>query len=73
MSYFSCFAHVSQLTIEAFIRVVTQVAVVAFKEAIWKFDPQLEENQVVVGRLDIIATIWTLAVKVSNIFESFSV
>ena len=43
---------------------ITQLAVVETKQAIWDFDPSLPENQLVIGGLDVIATIRTLVVKV---------
>lgn len=45
-------------------REVTQIAVVESKQAIWDYDPQLPENRLAVGGLDVIASIRTLAVKV---------
>lgn len=60
----SCFGHVIQLGIEDFMRKVTQIAIVESKQAIWDYDPQLVENQIAVGGLDVIAIIRTLAVKV---------
>ena len=43
---------------------ITQLAVVETKQAIWDFDPSLPENRLVIGGLDVIATIRTLVVKV---------
>lgn len=45
---------------------VTQVGVIESKQAIWDYDPTLEENRVVSGGLDVIAVIRTLAIKVSS-------
>lgn len=44
---------------------VTQVGIIESKQAIWDYDPTLEENRVVSGGLDVIAVIRTLAIKVS--------
>ena len=55
--------HVIQLGIEAFMTIVTQTALVESKQAIWEYDP-LALNSAVVGGLDVIAIIRTLAIKV---------
>ncbi|KAL1947386.1 hypothetical protein VTO73DRAFT_14347 [Trametes versicolor] len=60
----SCFAHVIQLGVEDFMKEVTQIAVVESKQAIWEYDPQLLENRIAAGGLDVIAIIRTLAVKI---------
>ncbi len=54
-----------QLGIEDFMSAVTQIAVVESKQAIWDYDPQLPQNRIAAGGLDVIAIIRTLAVKVS--------
>lgn len=47
---------------------VTATALVESKEAIWNYDPREPENRIGSDGLDIIATIRTLAVKVSAIW-----
>ncbi len=47
---------------------VTQIAVIETKQAIWDYDPTLEQNRVTLGGLDVIAIIRTLAVKVRFLF-----
>ena len=46
---------------------VTQMALVLSREAVWEFDPCLEENILGSG-IDVIAAIRTLTVKVRKIF-----
>ena len=60
---YRCFSHVVSLGIEDFMDGVTQVAVVESKQAIWEYDPRATES-LVLGGLDTIATIRTLATKV---------
>lgn len=58
-----------QLGIEAFMSVVTQIALVESKQAIWDYNP-LSQGSAVVGGLDVIAIIRTLVIKVSFTFVS---
>ncbi len=59
-----CFGHVVQLGTVDFMSEVTQVGLVASKQAIWDYDPEAVESAIN-GGLDAIAVIRTLAVKVS--------
>lgn len=43
---------------------ITQTKIIESKQAIWEFNPQLPENSIL-GGIDVIAAIRTLAVKVS--------
>ncbi len=60
------------LGLETFMAKVTQIAVVETKQAIWDYDPQLEENKIANRTLDAIAIIRTLAVKVCDMHLSSS-
>ena len=44
---------------------ITRIALVESKAAIWDYDPELPSNRISNGGLDVIATIRTLAIKVS--------
>lgn len=44
---------------------VTQIAVAENKGLVWEYDPSDADNRVLGGKLDVICTIRTLAVKVS--------
>ena len=44
---------------------ITKIAVVETKSAIWDYDPADPANRISNGGLDVIATIRTLAIKVS--------
>ena len=43
---------------------ITKIATVKMTTAIWEYDPSLDDNHILGGSLDVIATIHTLAVKV---------
>lgn len=45
---------------------ITKVATIKNAQAIWEFDPTLEDNRVLGGSLDVIAAIRTIAIKVSS-------
>jgi hypothetical protein len=45
-------------------RHITEIATVENATAIWEYDPTREDNWVLGGSLDVIAAIWTLAIKV---------
>jgi hypothetical protein len=51
---------------------VTKIAAVETATAIWEYDPSLSDNYVLNGSLDVIAAIWTLAIKVHCINPSLS-
>ena len=50
---------------------VIKKAAAETKQAIWDYDPRLEENSVMHGVLDVIAVIRTLAVKVSRVLSQY--
>jgi hypothetical protein len=43
---------------------ITKIAAVETTSAIWEYDPDLPDNRILGGSLDVIAAIRTLAVKV---------
>jgi len=51
---------------------ITKIAVVENATAIWEYDPSQEDNRVLGGSLDVIAAIWTLAIKVSMFSSALS-
>jgi hypothetical protein len=51
---------------------ITKIAAVETATAIWEYDPSLPDNRVLNGSLDVIAAIWTLAIKVGRISFSLS-
>ena len=58
-------AHVINLATIDVMSHITKTAVVENKAAIWEYDPALPSNRISNGGLDVIATIRTLAIKVS--------
>jgi hypothetical protein len=50
---------------------VTKIAAVENTAAIWEYNPELVDNQVLGGSLDVIAVIWTLVIKVLDFIHSF--
>ncbi|TFK64504.1 hypothetical protein BDN72DRAFT_774500, partial [Pluteus cervinus] len=59
-----CLEHVVNLGVVDIMTEITKIAVVENKTAIWEYDPALPDNRVLGGKLDVIAAIRTLAVKV---------
>jgi hypothetical protein len=51
---------------------ITKIAVVKNATAIWEYDSSREDNCVLGSSLDVIATIWTLAIKVSMLISPLS-
>jgi hypothetical protein len=51
---------------------ITKLAVIETTNAIWEYDPSDPDNRVLGGGLDVIATIRTLAIKVSCHFLSLN-
>ena len=51
---------------------ITKTAAVENATTIWEYDPSPEDNQVLGGSLDVIATIHTLAIKVIFMLFRFS-
>jgi hypothetical protein len=64
----SCFGHVVNLANVAVMSHITKIAAVENANAIWEYDPALPGNRVLNGSLDVIASIRTIAIKVSDHF-----
>jgi len=47
---------------------ITKIAAVENATAIWEYDPDLYDNRVLGGSLDVIAAVRTIAIKVSFFF-----
>jgi hypothetical protein len=45
---------------------ITKIAVVENTNAIWEYDPELPNNRVLGGSLDVVAALRTLVIKVSS-------
>jgi hypothetical protein len=68
-AFVRCLAHVINLANIDVMGHITKIAAVETKTAIWEYDPADPSNRISNGGLDVIATIRTLAVKVSNPFN----
>jgi hypothetical protein len=62
-----CFGHVVNITNVAIMGHITRITAVENATAIWEYDPDLPGNRVLGGSLDVIASIRTIAIKVSAI------
>jgi hypothetical protein len=62
-------AHVINLATIDVMSHITKTAVLENKSAIWEYDPALPSNRISNGGLDVIATIRTLAIKVSQVLS----
>ena len=60
-----CLAHVVQLAIVDIMSHITKIATVETTTAIWEYDPDLSNNRILTGSLDVIAAIRTVAIKVN--------
>jgi hypothetical protein len=60
----SCLEHVVNLANVDIMRHITKIAAVENQTAIWEYDPDLPNNRVLGGSLDVIAAIRTIAIKV---------
>jgi hypothetical protein len=65
-----CLAHIVNLGVVAVMGHITKIAAVETTTAIWEYDPDLPDNRILGGSLDVIAAIRTLAVKVRCLFAS---
>ena len=63
-----CFGHVVNIANVAIMGHITRIAAVENATAIWEYDPELPGNRVLGGSLDVIASIRTIAIKVSVFF-----
>ncbi|KZT31394.1 hypothetical protein SISSUDRAFT_967285, partial [Sistotremastrum suecicum HHB10207 ss-3] len=59
-----CLAHVANLAVVAVMEYVTKVGVAENATLIWEYDPTDPANRVLGGKLDVIAVIRTLTVKI---------
>jgi len=59
-----CLGHVVNLGNIDVMGHITKIAAVETTAAIWEYDPDLPDNRILGGSLDVIAAIRTLAVKV---------
>jgi hypothetical protein len=66
----SCLEHVVNLANVDVMGHITKIAAVENATAIWEYDPDLEDNRVLGGSLDVIAAVRTIAIKVSFFFVS---
>jgi hypothetical protein len=67
LTFDRCLGHVINLATIDVMSHITKIAAVETKSAIWEYDPALPSNRISNGGLDVIATIRTLAIKVSGI------
>ena len=68
-AYPRCHKHVINLATVAVMSSITKIAAIKNVQAIWEFDLTLDGNHVLGGLLDMIAAIWTIAIKVSGIIK----
>ena len=69
---FSCLGHIINLGNVDVMGHIMKITAVENATAIWEYDPTREDNHVLGSFLDIITTIQTLAIKVSNHFHCSS-
>jgi hypothetical protein len=60
-----CLAHVVNLANVAVMSHITKISALENSTAIWEYDPNLSDNRVLGGSLDVIASIRTIAIKVT--------
>ncbi|KAG6872994.1 hypothetical protein C0995_004370 [Termitomyces sp. Mi166 len=56
--------HVMQLSIVNVMSCLTKTGAIENTNVIWDYNPDLPANQVLNGRLDVIAALWTIAIKI---------
>jgi hypothetical protein len=64
LPWLRCLEHVVNLANVAVMGHITKIAVIENTNAIWEYDPELPNNRVLGGSLDVVAAIRTLAIKV---------
>lgn len=64
VSFFRCLEHVVNLANVAVMGHITKIAITENTNAIWEYDPELPDNRVLGGSLDVVAALRTLVVKV---------
>lgn len=62
----SCLSHAINLGNVDVMKLVTHIGIAENKQLMWEFDPRVPGNKVLNGKLDVIAAIRTLAVKVRS-------
>jgi hypothetical protein len=65
----SCLEHVVNLANVDVMGHITKIAAVENATAIWEYDPDLCDNRVLGGSLDVIAAVRTIAIKVFSFFN----
>ena len=60
-----CLADVVQLAIVDIMSHIMKISTVETTTAIWEYDPDLPNNRILTGSLDVIAAIRTVAIKVN--------
>jgi len=64
----SCLKHIVNLTNVDVMGHITKIAAVENATTIWEYDPDLYDNHVLGGSLDVIAAVRTIAIKVCFLF-----
>jgi hypothetical protein len=64
LPWLRCLEHVVNLANVAVMGHITKIAVIENTNTIWEYDPELPNNRVLGGSLDVVAAIRTLAIKV---------
>jgi hypothetical protein len=64
----SCLEHVINLANVDMMGHITKIAAVENVTAIWEYDPNLYDNRVLGGSLDVITAVRTITIKVSFLF-----
>src|SRR6266849_86326 len=64
----SCLEHVVNLANVDMMGYITKIAAVENATAIWEYDPDLYDNRVLGGSLDVITAVHTITIKVSFFF-----
>jgi hypothetical protein len=59
--------HIVNIAVVAIMGCITKIAAVENMTAIWEYDPDLPDNHVLGGSLDVIAAVRTIAIKVCSI------
>ena len=64
---FSCLSHVVNLSNVDVMSHITKIAAVETTTTIWEYDPNLPDNRMLGGNLDVIAAVRTMAIKVRRV------
>ena len=68
-----CLEHVVNLAKVAVMGHITKIAAIENATAIWEYDPELPDNHVLGGSLNVIASVRTLAIKVHHTLFLFDI